>query len=537
MGDRRLILQGLREDANAVGHPHRTSMLMLCTQDRSMRSAVPAHRLFPLLIAIPLLAGCSQKVSSLPNFADLVEQVSPSVVNISAVVPDEEGNLDEASDIGDGGSDQNPDWLRRFLDQQKELQGKGGSKRGGAEPPPNPSKQESQKPDQDQAAAPQSLGSGFILSSDGYILTNQHVVKDAKEIIVRLSDRRELPAQLIGSDERSDLALLRIDAKDLPAVKLGDVSKLRVGEWVLAIGSPFGFDYSVTAGIVSAKGRSLDSEQYVPFIQTDAAINPGNSGGPLFNLRGEVVGINSQIYSQTGGFMGVAFSVPIDVAAKVVKELKEHGRVIRGWLGVVVQEIDRAQAQKLGLDKMGGALIAKIIANSPAEQAGLRSGDVILTYNGVELPGSRDLPAMVGSSDPGQMVALDVLRDGKKVTMKVEVGTLDDTDEAALDDKTPVPAGPPLGLSVQPLTDAQRRSAKVISGGVLVTDVESGPGRDAGVQRGDVILSIASQDVGGPERFEEVAGRLTPGVTVPMLVQRRGQPLFLQLQLPPKGNG
>ena len=481
----------------------------------------------PLLLLLPvmMLAACGHSSSSqLPDFADLVERVSPSVVNISAIVPEDHADNDAVS-----------------LDDQGEIAplAPNGSKTdapdkahadaGGAAPDAGKS---DSRADGDKADTPQSLGSGFILSADGYILTNQHVIADAREITVRLSDRRELPAKVVGSDERSDLALLKIDATGLPAVKLGDVAKLRVGEWVIAIGSPFGFDYSVTAGIVSAKGRSLDTEQYVPFIQTDAAINPGNSGGPLFNLKGEVVGINSQIYSQTGGFMGVAFSVPIDVAAKVVKQLKDHGRVVRGWLGVVVQEVDHANASKLGLDKPEGALIAKVIANSPAEQAGLRTGDVILSYDSTVLASSRDLPAMVGSSDPGHTVTLNVLRDQKKVVMRVEVGTLDDSEEAQAAEPGPANAAPPLGATVQALTDTQRRSAKVVSGGVIVTDLAAGALRDAGVQIGDVLLSIASQDVTSPERFAEVAGRLTPGMTVQLLVQRHGQPLFLQLQVP-----
>ncbi len=483
--------------------------------------------LAPLLVLpVMMLAACGHSSSSsLPNFADLVERVSPSVVNISAIVPEDHADNDAVSLDDQGEIEPLPP-----AGSQPDTQGK--SSQGGAASAPDAGKGESSHGDGDKADTPQSLGSGFILSSDGYILTNQHVVADARAITVRLSDRRELPAKVVGSDERSDLALLKIDATDLPAVKLGDVSKLRVGEWVVAIGSPFGFDYSVTAGIVSAKGRSLDTEQYVPFIQTDAAINPGNSGGPLFNLKGEVVGINSQIYSQTGGFMGVAFSVPIDVAAKVVKQLKDHGRVVRGWLGVVVQEIDLATASKIGLDKPEGALIAKVIANSPAEQAGLRTGDAILTYDGSELASSRDLPALVGASDPGHTVTLNVLRDHKKVVMRVEVGTLDDSDDTQATEQPPASTAPPLGATVQGLTDSQRRSAKVVSGGVIVSDLGPGPLRDAGVQVGDVILSIASQDVTSPDRFAEVAGRLTPGLSVQLLVQRHGQPLFLQLQVP-----
>jgi serine protease Do len=491
------------------------------------RLSTRTKRVLPLLLPLILLSACSRPpAASLPDFADLVERVSPSVVNISAIIPD-----DQASDEADA---------QDSLDAPAPDSGRGQGDTPGKGSPAVPDGGRNDTPhDGDHADTPQSLGSGFILSSDGYILTNQHVVADAREITVRLSDRRVLPAKVVGSDERSDLALLKIDASGLPAVKLGNVSKLRVGEWVVAIGSPFGFDYSVTAGIVSAKGRSLDTEQYVPFIQTDAAINPGNSGGPLFNLKGEVVGINSQIYSQTGGFMGVAFSVPIDVAARVVKQLKEHGKVVRGWLGVVVQEIDRAAALKLGLDKPEGALIAKVIANSPAEQAGLRSGDVILSYDGTTLASSRDLPALVGAGDPGHTATLEVLRDRRQVEMRVQIGTLDDNDESAEPESPPVDAAPPLGATVQGLTDAQRRAAKVVSGGVIVTELAPGALRDAGVQVGDVILSIASQDVTSPDRFAEVVSQLTPGLSVQVLVQRRGQPLFLQVQppLPSRGHG
>ena len=298
-----------------------------------MRIAAPSLRLTVLAVVV-LLSACKrgpEAVVGAPDFADLVEQVSPSVVNISTVV----GELpaDPATPPGAESEPESlegaPDWFKRFLEEHQ-----GESEE---EPP--------------LENTPQSLGSGFILWKDGYVVTNYHVVRDAKEVIVRLLDRRQFTAQVVGSDEASDLALLRIDAKDLPAVKLGDASKLRPGQWVLAIGSPFGFDYSVTAGIVSAKGRSLITEQYVPFIQTDVAINPGNSGGPLFNLKGEVVGVNSQIYSQSGGYQGLSFSIPIDVAAKVAGQLKEHGRVKRGWLGVVVQEVDRDLAISMKMDK------------------------------------------------------------------------------------------------------------------------------------------------------------------------------------------
>ena len=368
-------------------------------------------------------------------------------------------------------------------------------------------------------------------------------------MVVTLSDRRQLPATVVGSDERSDIALLKIDATGLPAVKIADIKKIRVGEWVVAIGSPFGFDYTVTSGIVSAKGRSLDTEQYVPFIQTDAAINPGNSGGPLFNMRGEVIGVNSQIYSQTGGFMGVAFSIPIDVATKVARELKEKGKVTRGWLGVVVQKIDRNLATSFGMSKPGGALVARVLPDSPAQQSGVKAGDVIVRFNGIELATSSELPPLVGNSTPGDSVTLDLLRDGRQIKVKLEVGSLENQDQDQAQDQpaqSPAPppsstpprglgdSGKPLGLTIKSLSDDERKSARIVSGGVKVAGVAPGPARDAGVLSGDVILSVAGQDVESVERYNEVIGRLTPGQTVPMLVQRDGAPLFLALQVPPK---
>jgi serine protease Do len=506
-----------------------------------MRLAAPVQRI-GLICALALAASCSRSGNSLPDFADLVEQVSPSVVNISAVSapPADEQAGDDSQNQG-----QVPDWLKKFLDKHGKDQG-GGADNGGG------SGGQGENPD-DQGGdngAEQSLGSGFILSEDGYILTNQHVVSDAKEVTVRLFDHRQLPAQVIGSDERADIALLKIDAKGLPAVKLADMRKTRVGEWVLAIGSPFNFDYSVTAGIISAKGRNLDTEQYVPFIQTDAAINPGNSGGPLFNLKGEVVGVNSQIYSQTGGFMGVAFAIPIDIAYKVAKELKEHGKVTRGWLGVVVQEVDLNLAKSFNLPKPEGALVARVLPDSPAQQAGIKAGDVLMRYNGVELVNSRSLPPLVGDSSPGDTVNLELLRDGRSITIKVEIGTLDTQDQADQDSGAPPPdkpkappqpnkapgdSGSLLGLTVQDLSADERSKAKVISGGVRVSAVGPGAGREAGVQGGDVILSISGQEVDSAARYREVVGRLTPGQTVPMLVQRQGSPLFLAIQVPGKG--
>lgn len=449
-----------------------------------------------------LLAACgrSAPTSGFPNFADLVEQVSPSVVNISAVAAQ--------TDAGTPAVDDTPlnDFFRKFFGERDS----------------DPPVEDAEMPQE------QSLGSGLVLWADGYILTNRHVIRDAQEVIVKLSDRRELTAKVIGTDERSDLALLKIEATGLPAVKIGDVRKLRVGEWVLAIGSPFGFDYSVTAGIVSAKGRALPNENYVPFLQTDVAINPGNSGGPLFNVEGEVVGVNSQIFSQTGGYMGVSFAIPIDVAAKVAEQLKQHGKVRRGWLGVVVQVVTRELAQSFGLDKPQGALIARVVSGGPSEQAGLRTGDVILSFEGQEIAVSSALPPMVGNTDPGTTATLEVLRDGKKVMIKVEVGALEG-DELAV--AAPVSTST-LGIRVEALTPEQRRTAKIVSGGALVLEVAEGAGREAGLIKGDIVLTVAGNEIDGPERLAEVVGRLTPGQTVPMLVQRRGQPTFLALEIP-----
>ncbi|WP_020650152.1 Do family serine endopeptidase [Solimonas variicoloris] len=475
-----------------------------------------------LALAVMAVAACQRDAGqppagAYPDFADLVERVSPSVVNISTVpadVPQEQARADARADSDADALKNAPEWFKRFLEEHPE---------------------EAPAPDDnaDLPPGPQSLGSGFVLWSDGYVLTNFHVVRDAKEVIVRLLDRRQFTAQVVGSDEATDVALLKIPAEDLPAVKIGDASRLRPGQWALAIGSPFGFDYSVTAGIVSAKGRALITEQYVPFIQTDVAINPGNSGGPLFNMAGEVIGMNSQIYSQSGGYQGLSFSIPIDVAAKVARQLKDSGKVTRGWLGVVVQEVDRDLAQQARMDKPEGALVARVIAESPAARSGIREGDIILSYNGQELPSSSALPPMVGITDPGTVATLKLRRDGKTLTVKVDVGTLGpDGDQLDLTDApAPVPAGP-LGLVVRPMSADERSKAQVVNGGVLIVSVGDGPAARAGIRAGDVLLQISGQEIDTPDRLRVVAGRLTPGSSVQALVQRRGAPLFLTLDVP-----
>lgn len=492
-------------------------------------AAAPRLQAAVILLGALTLASCSRSTApaGLPDFADLVDSVSGSVVNISTVSAEAvagrapPGLLPQPDERGEAPSRENmPEWMRKFLEQHApdSLNGGPGSEApGGGEGPGL----------DDLPGGEQSLGSGFILWDDGYVVTNAHVVKDAKEIMVRLQDRRELPASVVGVDEPSDIALLKIDGKDLPAVKTADSKKLRVGEWVMAIGSPFGFDYSVTAGIVSAKGRSLFTEQYVPFIQTDAAINPGNSGGPLFNLAGEVVGVNSQIYSQTGGNSGIAFAIPIDVALSVAEQLKDKGKVTRGWLGVVVQEVTRELAKSFGLAKAEGALVARVVPGSPSEAAGLKPGDVILAFNDEPLLVSNALPPLVGAVKPGESVPVKVLREGKQITLKVKVGEL--PPEVA---GSAVPAPRlPLGLGLERL-NAQDRAEARVEGGVGIASVEPGPAEQAGVQPGDILLSLSGQKIDSPERFNEVVAGLTPGSSVPLLIQRNGGPLFLALDVP-----
>jgi len=495
----------------------------------SFRAAQAALCLF-LIFA----AGCSRQSSAYPDFADLVEKVNPSIVNISTVAKAEPQVSANDGPSGDPSADavppdsEAPDWFRRFMEEHGLDQG------DDAEAP---------APDDEAPPAAESLGSGFILWEDGYVLTNFHVVRDAGEIVVRLLDRREFTAKLVGSDERSDLALLKIDASDLPAVKIADVRKLRPGQWVLAIGSPFGFDYSVTAGIISAKGRNLITEQYVPFIQSDVAINPGNSGGPLFNLDGEVVGINSQIYSQSGNYMGVSFSIPIDVAVKVARQLRDTGIVKRGWVGVIVQEVTRNLAQSFQMEKPVGALVARVVAGGPADMAGIRAGDVILSFNGEPLLTSSNLPPLVGSVDPGQIVPLEVLRDGKKLPFKLEVGELRNQDREYADGASggvpeavpdlPAPASEPaLGLVVRSMSDEERRKAQVFGRGVLIEQVRPGAGAAAGLRNGDIIMTVAGQEVDSPTRFAEVVHSLTPGSSVPLLVSRGGVATFVPLEVP-----
>ena len=392
--------------------------------------------------------------ANLPDFTELVEAAAPAVVNITATRKAVEQSAPSQEEM--------PELFRRFF---RDYQGRN---------IPRPS-----------------TGSGFLISSDGYLLTNHHVVEDAEEIIVALSDRREREATLVGADPLSDLALLKIDETDLPAVSIGSSEALEVGEWVMAIGSPFGFELSVTAGIVSAKGRSLPDERgnYVPFIQTDVAINPGNSGGPLFNLEGKVVGINSQIFTRSGGFMGLSFSIPMDVAMEVVEQLKEKGSVSRGWLGVQIQRVDRDLAESFGLDRAAGALVTRVFADSPADRAGLEEGDIIIEFGGRAIDLSSDLPQVVGRIKAGAETTMEVVRNGKALEIAVKVGELDAQTPLAQNEQPSAPSDNRLGIQVRALAEDEKTELAV-DVGVVIVEVASGPGQRANLVAGDVILSL-----------------------------------------------
>lgn len=469
-----------------------------------MTASARKHGLLTLALLLLLSwAGPSAWAERLPDFTDLVEEVSPAIVNISTVQRAESGSA-----RGPGGinPEQLPEFFREFFRGMPE----GGGQR-----------------------ERRSLGSGFIISSDGYIVTNNHVVQGADEIFVRMIDRSEYSAEVVGTDPRSDLALLRVDADDLPTVEMGREQALEVGEWVLAIGSPFGFDYSVTAGIVSAKERSLpdqNNENYVPFIQTDVAINPGNSGGPLFDLDGRVVGINSQIFTRSGGFMGLSFSIPVDVAMDVIDQLKESGSVSRGWLGVMIQDVNRDLAESFGLDKPAGALVARVMEDSPAAAAGVEPGDVILEFDGKSIDRSGDLPHVVGRARPGSEVDVVVMRDGRRQSLEVSIGELSDDENTQVATAAPQESSP-LGLSVQPLPEAAAERLG-LAGGVQVQSVSDGPAARAGLRRGDVITQINHEPVDSVEAFQRVIEALPAGRSVPVLVIRRGQPTFLALRVP-----
>lgn len=454
------------------------------------------------LIAGALVSAAQVSAAQLPEFTGIVKSSSPAVVKIIVEHKSARGGQQQIDprDI--------PEPLRRFFQYR-------GS--------PQPQRQQV------------SMGSGFVISGDGYIVTNNHVVEGADSVLVRLSDRREFDAEIVGTDPRSDLALLRIEAKKLPALTLAKAGELEVGEWVLAIGSPFGLDYSVSAGIVSAKGRSLPTEQnenYVPFIQTDVAINPGNSGGPLFNLDGEVVGVNSQIFTRSGGSIGLSFAIPVSVVRNVVAQLKDGGRVTRGWLGVTIQNIDKNLAESFGLDRPRGALISQLAADGPADKSGLKAGDVIIAFAGKDVEDSAHLPHIVGLMEPGSTVPVLVVRDREEITIKVEVGGLDADDSYALSSR---PSGGGYGGRLGLITESvpgEVLERLGISGGVVVRKVVSGAAAaEAGLVPGDVITFIGSSPIGDKASFDAVVGDLEAGSSVPVRLLRRGSPLFIGLKL------
>ena len=375
------------------------------------------------------------------------------------------------------------------------------------------------------------MGSGFVISEDGYLLTNHHVIDQADEIQVLFSDRREYSAKVIGSDRRSDLALLKIEAKNLPTIKFADVDSLRAGEWVLAIGSPFGLDYSVAAGIVSAIGRSIPTEKgenYVPFIQTDVAINPGNSGGPLFNLKGEVVGINSQIYSRSGGSIGLSFSIPTSVALSVVDQLKKNGKVQRGWLGVVMQDVNKALAESLELGKPQGALINAVEPDGPADRGGINPGDVIVRFDGEDIVDSGDLPHVVGSTAPGTKAKVEIYREGKRKTLNVVVGALDKDGPAVADKNN---GNDRLGLMVEELDDQERRQLR-LRGGILVADVAANSAAaNAGLREGDIIVQLGYSRIDDLDEYLQVIEELPESTPIAIRFYRQGRAIFRTIQI------
>ena len=461
---------------------------------------------FVFSMAVVIVLPATAQTRGLPDFVELAEKQSPSVVNISTV---QNGRGKAAANSGYPMDPNDPAFeiFRRFFPQA----------------PGNGQPQQENR----------SLGSGFIISADGYVMTNAHVIEGADEVNVKLLDKREFRAKVIGADKRTDVALLKIEANGLPAVKLGDSAALKPGEWVVAIGSPFGFEHSVTAGIVSAKGRALPQENYVPFIQTDVAINPGNSGGPLFNLRGEVVGINSQIFSRSGGFMGISFAIPIDLAMDIQQQLRSRGRASHGRMGVSIQEVTREMAESFGLAKPGGALVNSVEPNGPAARAGIEPGDVILRFDGKPITASSDLPRMVGLMKPGTRAQVDLWRKGQTRTVTVTIGEFQD--ERVTSTKQPSRSAAEatnsrLGVAVSDLSAEQKQQMR-LNAGILVVDVR--PGGRVDLRPGDVILAIVAQgdtqDVRSVQQFNQLINQLDSRVPATLLIRRSNVQIFVPI--------
>lgn len=488
----------------AMGLLALTLPLVACAQ-----APAPAAQTQAALAAAPR-APAQPLVTGLPDFTNLVEQVGPGVVNVDTTIV---RNNRQASRGPMGGDDDMPEFFRRFFGPDFPMPGQGP---GG--------------PDGGPSIKGRGMGSGFIISPDGYVLTNYHVVADASEVKVKLGDRREFTAKVVGSDQQYDVALLKIDGKNLPTVRVGDSNSLKPGQWVVAIGSPFGLDHSVTAGVVSALGRSTGGpdQRYVPFIQTDVAINQGNSGGPLLNTRGEVVGINSQIFSASGGYMGISFAIPIDLAMSAVEQIKKTGKVTRGQLGAVVQEIDGLKAQAMGLPDSRGALVNQIVPDSAAARAGVKIGDVIRSVNGAPVNSWSDLPPLIGAMAPGSRVTLGVIRDGKPRDLSATLTALTEDGQAgsrgpATGDSDAAPqagANALLGLDVSDLTAPQRKQLGLESGeGVRITGVKGQGARDAGLSPGMVILQVASTQVGSVDALNRALSSYKKGDVVMLLVR------------------
>ncbi|MGQ0708375.1 MAG: DegQ family serine endoprotease [Rhodoferax sp.] len=458
-----------------------------------------------LLWAVAAVASAQSR--GLPDFTDLVEQVGPSVVNIRTM----ERVAARGTAGGNPSEEEMLEFFRRFGLPVPSI------------PRQGPRQNRPQQPQPQEEEQPRGVGSGFILSTDGYIMTNAHVVEGADDMIVTLTDKREFKAKLIGADKRSDVAVVKIEASGLPAVKVGDVSRLKVGEWVMAIGSPFGLENTVTAGIVSAKQR--DTGDYLPFIQTDVAINPGNSGGPLINMRGEVVGINSQIYSRSGGFMGISFSIPIDEAIRVSDQLRQHGRVTRGRIGVQIEQVTKELAESLGLAKPQGALVRAVESGSPADKAGVEPGDIIVRFDGKAIDKSSDLPRMVGGTKPGNKSSITVFRRGATKDLAITIAEMEAEKVAG---KTSPAQGKPkataataaLGLSVSELSESDKRELQVRSG-VRVESATEAAAR-AGLREGDVILEVANTEIGSAKDLEQVLARADKSKSLP-IKYRRGE--------------
>ena len=473
------------------------------------RTGMPSRWLLtPLLL---VLVATGSMAADLPDFTGLVDKYGPAVVNVQA-----SGSPDEQSD--NSGDDQDvPEIFKRFFGP-------------GAPGVPLPH----------GGGQRMSMGSGFIISADGYVLTNNHVVDGADQVTVRLSDRRELDAKVVGTDAQYDIALLKLNATNLPVVSVGDSKNIKAGQWVVAIGSPFGFDHSVTAGIVSAVGRNFGGadQQYVPFIQTDVPINRGNSGGPLFNLNGQVVGINSQIFSNTGGFMGVSFAIPIDIAMSAVDQIKTTGRVSRGMIGVQIQNVDRENAKALGLPRIGGALVNKVTPGSSADKAGVQVGDVILSFAGRDIATSADLPPLVGSTKPGTKADLELYRDGKNMTVPVMVGELpaEKAVQASLGNSEPASPANALGLVVDDITADQRKQLGLDgSDGVVVTRITGAAARRAALAPGDVILMVGRKPIKSVADFNASVKGAKPGDSLMLLVRREDATSFIAVPIPKKG--